>query len=98
MHGRRTRAKRKKQYKNRRISPRQRRNRRILGAAIAAILIVLFLTSFFARPKPRIWYSYEVAPGDTLWAICRSEYGEGDTAHRRRQRSASHRSTAKSSR
>ena len=78
MHGRRTRAKRKKQYKNRRISPRQRRNRRILGAAIAAILIVLFLTSFFARPEPRIWYSYEVAPGDTLWAICRSEYGEGD--------------------
>ena len=51
---------RKKQYKNRRISPRQRRNRRILGAAIAAILIVLFLTSFFARPEPRIWYSYEV--------------------------------------
>lgn len=76
MHARRNR--RKKRY-TRRISPRQRRNRRILAAAFAAVLMILFLTSFFIRPaKPHVWYAYEVEPGDTIWTICRKEYGEGD--------------------
>lgn len=76
MHGIRAR---KRSVMRRRITPRQARNRRILAAVLVAVLAVVFLTSFFIKPKRvDVWCEYAVEPGDTLWSICREVYGDGD--------------------
>lgn len=60
------------------------RRRRIIRNRIIAVLIaflaVLLLCSFFTEPdklpEVKVWESYIIKPGDTLWKLTREIYGD----------------------